>query len=83
MATSSQLQALGPTGAAETETAQFGQRDGASHLAWLAEASRGKESDPYNYVLLLRFALANLLGIAMVAIAFQQRTQFILKSLVE
>ncbi len=72
MATSSPVRALGPTEAAETESAQFGQRDSASHLAWLAEASRAKASDPYNYVLLLRFTLANLLGFAMVAIAVQQ-----------
>lgn len=42
------------------------------HLAWLSEASRSQRDDPYHSLLVLRFALVNLLGSALLAIAFLQ-----------
>ncbi len=39
-------------------------------LAWLAAASRTGRSDPYQYLLILRFALANILGFALLATAY-------------
>ena len=38
------------------------------HLAWIAEASRARDDDPYRYLLILRFALVNLLGFALLAV---------------
>lgn len=42
------------------------------HMAWLSEASRSKRDDPHHSLLILRFALVNLLGGALLAIAFLQ-----------
>ncbi|MDH3741764.1 MAG: MotA/TolQ/ExbB proton channel family protein [Hyphomicrobiales bacterium] len=50
----------------------FGQRDTNNHLAWIAEASRTTKDDPYSFVLILRFALVNLLGFGLLAIAAMQ-----------
>lgn len=65
-------QILGAIDAATPGSDGFGQRDNNSHLAWLAQASRTSKDDPYSYVLLLRFALVNLLGFGLLALAATQ-----------
>ena len=72
MAQLSASRAFGSTDADQPEPDAFGQRETNRHLAWIAEASRAKQSDPYNYVLILRFALINLLGFALLGIAATQ-----------
>ncbi len=57
------------TGPASDETAH---QEANRHMAWLAEASRASSEDPYHFLLILRFALVNLLGFALLAIAFLQ-----------
>jgi hypothetical protein len=58
--------------APEGSPAPVGDQLGAEQLAWLtAQAGRGRET-PYHYLLLLRFALINLLGLALVGAAYAQ-----------
>lgn len=52
-------------GAAAGEQAEADRR-----LAWLVAASRTRASDPYHYLLILRFALTNIIGFALLATAF-------------
>ena len=42
------------------------------HIAWLVAQARGRQADPYRYVLLLRFALANLVGFSLLGAAYLQ-----------
>ena len=72
MANLSVDRAFGSIDATQPAAEAFGQRETNRHIAWIAEASRAKENDPFNYVLLLRFALVNLLGFALLAIAAAQ-----------
>ena len=52
-------------GAAPCEMAAADRR-----LAWLAAASRMSASDPYHFLLILRFSLANIIGFALLATAY-------------
>ena len=72
MANLSASRTFGSSDAAPPAPDAFGQRDTNPHLAWLAEASRANEKDPYQFVLILRFALVNLLGFGLLAIAATQ-----------
>ncbi|MEE9211004.1 MAG: MotA/TolQ/ExbB proton channel family protein [Kiloniellales bacterium] len=60
------------TGAPEGSAAPPGDQAGAEQLAWLtAQAGRGRGL-PYHYLLVLRFALINLLGLALLGAAYAQ-----------
>lgn len=50
--------------AADADTAD------AQHLAWLASKSAGRERTPFHFVLLLRFALINIVGFALLGAAY-------------
>ncbi len=54
----------------EAEHATFG--PSIRHIAWLAELQRQSGDDHYRYLLVLRFALVNALGIALLSVAWIQ-----------
>ncbi|MEE9603845.1 MAG: hypothetical protein V3V75_11100, partial [Thermoguttaceae bacterium] len=47
-----------------------GETDGSQHLAWLLSAAKGRGQDSYEYLLLLRFVIVNMVGVAMFAAAY-------------
>jgi hypothetical protein len=46
--------------------------EAAEHLAWLASKSRSARERPYHYLLLLRFVLINMVGLALLGVAYVQ-----------
>ena len=72
MATSPATRMIGTIDTVAPEPDPSEQHESNQHVAWLAMASRAGADDPYRSLLILRFALVNLLGLALLAIAFLQ-----------
>jgi len=55
----------------EENTAQTqSQEAGTAQLAWLAETAQKSEPDQFKYVLLMRFALLNLVGFGLLGVSY-------------
>ena len=52
------------------DSADEGGGDGAQHLAWLIDRSKGREQGSYEFLLLLRFCLINMFAIGLLALAY-------------
>ncbi len=75
MANASTNQAFDTIEAEAPATHESGSSEINRHVAWLANATRASRStdhDPYHSLLILRFALINLLGFGLLTIAFLQ-----------
>jgi len=57
---------------AETDAGAIGggAHDDSQHIAWLVAAAKGRTPGSYQYVLLLRFAVINLVGFALLGVAY-------------
>ena len=48
----------------------FGQDDGSQHLAWLLSAAKGRGTESYKYLLLLRFTIVNMVAVSLLGAAY-------------
>ncbi|MDX1422141.1 MAG: MotA/TolQ/ExbB proton channel family protein [Kiloniellales bacterium] len=58
-----------PAGESVAESAAAGLREGAQHVAWMLSSAPLQGARRYRFLLLLRFALINLIGFALLALA--------------
>ena len=71
MATSPATRMIGTIDTVAPEPDPSEQHESNQHVAWLAMASRAGADDPYRSLLILRFALVNLLGLRIIRIAIR------------
>ena len=51
---------------------KFGGKESSQHVAWLTNAVRARQEDPFRFLLLLRFSMVNLVGFGLLGVAYFQ-----------